>query len=134
MNSEFNYVRNESGECVLVPGMAAQPADDSSCNTEDYWYDRTAFRKVLYSTCEGGDRIDRGASHLCPGIKGHSAMFWMLVILFPFAMTALVAWWWYKKSGMARGQVVLPLYLCSSLITATQDHSFTWRRKRSAAV
>jgi hypothetical protein len=32
-------------------------------------------------------------------------MFWMMAILFPFAMTALVTWWWYKKSGMARGQV-----------------------------
>ncbi|OAX38327.1 Oligoxyloglucan reducing end-specific cellobiohydrolase, partial [Rhizopogon vinicolor AM-OR11-026] len=105
---EFNYVRNQLGECALVPGMEPRPADDSCRNDEDYWYDRTAYHKVLYSTCEGGDRIDRGQSHLCPGIKGHSAMFWMVAILFPFVTTALVAWWWYKKSGMARGTIRLP--------------------------
>jgi len=105
---EFNYARNEQGECVLVPGMNPRPADDSCRNGEDYWYERTAYHKVLYSTCEGGDRIDRGKAHLCPGIKGHSTMFWMVVILFPFAMTALVSWWWYKKSGLARGTIRLP--------------------------
>ncbi|KAG2143753.1 uncharacterized protein EDB93DRAFT_1321681 [Suillus bovinus] len=105
---EFNYVRNGQGECVLVPGTIPRPPDDSCRNGEDYWYERTAYRKVHYSTCEGGDRIDRGTAHLCPGINGHSAMFWMMVILFPFAITALVAWWWYNKSGMARGTIRLP--------------------------
>ncbi|KIK35041.1 hypothetical protein CY34DRAFT_26712 [Suillus luteus UH-Slu-Lm8-n1] len=76
-------------------------------NGWDYWYDRTAYRKVLYSTCEGGERIDRGTPHLFPGINGHSAIFWMMVMLFPFAITALVAWWWYTKSGMARGTIRL---------------------------
>ncbi|KAG1846680.1 Oligoxyloglucan reducing end-specific cellobiohydrolase [Suillus tomentosus] len=102
---EFNYVHNAEGQCVLVPGMTARPPDDSCRNGEDYWYEPTAYRKVDYSSCEGGDRIDRGTRHLCPGINGHSAIFWMMVILFPFAITALVAWWWYSKSGMARGQV-----------------------------
>jgi photosystem II stability/assembly factor-like uncharacterized protein len=105
---EFNYVRNGEGECVLVPGTNARPSDDSCRNGEDYWYERTPYRKVLYSTCEGGDRIDQGTRHLCPGINGHSAMFWMIVILFPFVITALVAWWWYSKSGMARGTIRLP--------------------------
>ncbi|KAG1874291.1 hypothetical protein F4604DRAFT_1763753 [Suillus subluteus] len=104
---EFNHVRN-GDECVLVPGTNSLPSDDSCRNGEDYWYERTAYRKVDYSTCEGGDRIDRGTQHLCPGINGHSAMFWMMVILFPFAITALVAWWWYSKSGMARGTIRLP--------------------------
>ncbi|KAG2364310.1 vacuolar protein sorting/targeting protein 10 [Suillus spraguei] len=101
---EFNYVRNGDNECVLVPGRKPRPSDDSCRNGEDYWYDRTAYQKVLVSTCEGGDRIDQGTRHLCPGINGHSAIFWMMVILFPFAITALVTWWWYSKSGMARGQ------------------------------
>lgn len=87
--------------------MNPRPADDSCRYGEDYWYDRTAYHKVLYSTCEGGDRIDRGTAHLCPGIKGHSTMFWMMVILFPFAITALISWWWYKKSGLARGRVAI---------------------------
>ncbi|KAG1770804.1 hypothetical protein EV702DRAFT_1248956 [Suillus placidus] len=75
---EINYVRNGEGECVLVPGTRPLPSDDSCRNGEDYWYERTAYRKVLYSTCEGGDRIDRGTQHLCPGINGDSAMFWMI--------------------------------------------------------
>ncbi|KAG2141838.1 hypothetical protein DEU56DRAFT_267583 [Suillus clintonianus] len=105
---EFNYVRNSDDECVLVSGTSPLAPDDSCRNGDDYWYEGTAYRKVAYSTCEGGDRIDRGTAHLCPGIKGHSAFFWMMVIIFPFAITALVAWWWYSKSGMARGTIRLP--------------------------
>jgi hypothetical protein len=110
-NSEFNHVRNGEGECVLVPGTSPRTSDDSCRNGEDYWYERTAYRKVLYSTCEGGNRIDRGTQHLCHDIQVpdhisvHDAMFWIMVILFPFAITALVvaAWRWYNKSRMARG-------------------------------
>lgn len=103
--------------------MAPQLPDDSSCRDgEDYWYDRTTYHKVLYSSCEGGNRIDRGASHLCPGIRGHNAFFWMIVILFPFAITALVAWWWYKKSGMARGSVEFHFFLSVCLVCSLLMH------------
>ncbi|KAG1738508.1 hypothetical protein EDB19DRAFT_894550 [Suillus lakei] len=112
---EFNHIRDRDGVCVLVPGASPLAPDDSCRNGEDYWYNRTAYRKIAYSTCEGGDRVDKGTQHLCPDIQvpghilGHSAMFWMMVILFPFAITALViAWWWYNKSKMARGAISLP--------------------------
>ncbi|KAH7923692.1 Oligoxyloglucan reducing end-specific cellobiohydrolase [Leucogyrophana mollusca] len=105
---EFNYVKNANGECVLVPGMSPLPDDDSCRGDEEYWYERTPYRQVLYSTCEGGRRLDRGTQHLCPGIRGHSALFWLFVLFFPFGLTALVAWWWYKKSGLARGTIRLP--------------------------
>jgi hypothetical protein len=114
---EFNHVRNGEGECVLVPGTSPRTSDDSCRNGEDYWYERTAYRKVLYSTCEGGNRIDRGTQHLCHDIQVpdhisvHDAMFWIMVILFPFAITALVvaaAWRWYNKSRMAKGAIRLP--------------------------
>ncbi|KAG2137156.1 uncharacterized protein EDB93DRAFT_1231386 [Suillus bovinus] len=49
-----------------------------------------------------------GTQYLCPGINGHSATFWIMVILFPFEITALVAWWWCSKSRMARGTIRLP--------------------------
>ncbi|KAG2031915.1 hypothetical protein BDR03DRAFT_904419 [Suillus americanus] len=95
--------------------MSPLPSDDSCRNGEDYWYERTAYRKVQYSTCEGGDRIDRGMQHLCPDIQvpdhipGHDAIFWTMVIVFPIAITALiVAWWWYNKRKMARGAISLP--------------------------
>ncbi|KAG2031911.1 vacuolar protein sorting/targeting protein 10 [Suillus americanus] len=113
---EFNHIRNGDGECVLVPGMSPLPSDDSCRNGQDYWYERTAYRKVQYSTCEGGDRIDRGMQHLCPDIQvpdhipGHDAIFWTMVIVFPIAITALiVAWWWYNKRKMARGRVAISL-------------------------
>ncbi|KIJ65382.1 hypothetical protein HYDPIDRAFT_88076 [Hydnomerulius pinastri MD-312] len=105
---EFNYAKNAEGECVLVQGTSPLASDDSCRGDDDYWYDRTAYRKVLYSSCDGGMRPDRGAQHLCPGIKGHSAFFWLIVLLFPFAITALVASWWYKKSGLSRGTIRLP--------------------------
>ncbi|KAG1874332.1 hypothetical protein F4604DRAFT_2009684 [Suillus subluteus] len=97
----FNHIRNGEGECVLLLGASPLPPDDSCRDREDYWYERTTYRKVPYSTCEGGDRIDRGTRHLCPDIQvpdhipGHGAMFWTMVIVFPIAITALfVAWWW----------------------------------------
>lgn len=102
-HSEFNYVKDDEGKCVPVPGTTPRPDDDSCCGNEEYWYERTAYRKVTHSSCEGGDRIDRGTPHRCPGIRGHSTLFWIMVALFPFVITALVAWWWYKKSGLARG-------------------------------
>ena len=86
-----------------VPGTLPLPNDDSCRNNEEYWYERTAYRKVTHSSCEGGDRPDRGTRHICPGISGHSPLFWTMVFLFPFAITGVVAWWWYKKSGLAGG-------------------------------
>ncbi|GJJ15988.1 hypothetical protein Clacol_010267 [Clathrus columnatus] len=72
---EFNHVRNEDGECVLIPGMTPLPSDDSVCRNDDvdFWYDRTAYRKIPHSSCTGGKRPDRGAEHICPGPRHHSA-------------------------------------------------------------
>jgi photosystem II stability/assembly factor-like uncharacterized protein len=120
---EFNYVKNDEGQCVPVPGAPPLPNDDSCRGYEEYWYERTAYRKVTHSSCEGGDRLDRGTQHLCPGFGGHSALFWTMVFLFPFAITALVAWWWYKKSGLARGTIRLP-----------GDHSSGYRRSGSGVL
>ncbi|KAG6381823.1 hypothetical protein JVT61DRAFT_432 [Boletus reticuloceps] len=107
---EFNYVKNDEGRCMPVPATLPLADDDSCRDNEEYWYERTAYRKVAHSSCEGGDRIDRGTRHFCPGIRGHGAFFWTMVFLFPFAITALVVWWWYQKSGLARGTIRLPDY------------------------
>ncbi|EGN96883.1 hypothetical protein SERLA73DRAFT_170248 [Serpula lacrymans var. lacrymans S7.3] len=105
---EFNYVRNTAGECVLASGMQPLADDDTCRGDDDYWYERTAYRKIFYSSCEGGQRLDRGTRHLCPGVKGHSAWFWFFVLIFPFGITALIAFWWYRNSGRARGTIRLP--------------------------
>jgi hypothetical protein len=80
-----------------------RPSDDSCRNGEEYWYERTAYRKIPFSTCEDGIRPDRGPAHLCPGISGHGVFFWLFVLVLPFVFTALVAYWFYRRSGLARG-------------------------------
>ncbi|KDQ61974.1 hypothetical protein JAAARDRAFT_76825 [Jaapia argillacea MUCL 33604] len=120
---EFNYLRNDAGECVLVEGAQALPNDpETPCRAgEDYWYERTAYRKIPYSSCEGGPRPDRGAAHVCPGFKAHGAFFWWTVILLPFAFTALVGYWYYRRSGLARGTIRLPGDTMSSRYRASSD-------------
>lgn len=105
--SEFNYEMNAAGNCVLQPGLKPLPSDDAECwEGSDYWYDRTAYRKIPYSTCEGGETLHHGDRHVCPGFKAHGAAFWWTIFLLPFAVTALVAYWFYRRSGMARGYVI----------------------------
>ncbi|KAF8196799.1 Oligoxyloglucan reducing end-specific cellobiohydrolase [Mycena galopus ATCC 62051] len=118
---EFNYFKNENDECVLAPGTTPLPNDDSCWSSEDYWYERTPYRKISYSSCDGGERPDRGARHQCPGFAGHSGFFWFLVIMFPIVFVALVAWWYYNHSGLARGTIRLP-----------GDGSATWGGRSSS--
>lgn len=106
--SEFNHARNSAGVCVLVDGAEPLPSDDSCPRGEDYWYERTAYRKIAYSSCEGGKRPDRGTSHACPGLKGHGFFFWVFVLFVPVTMAGLVGYWFYRRSGLARGCVIFP--------------------------
>ncbi|EPS94899.1 hypothetical protein FOMPIDRAFT_101305 [Fomitopsis schrenkii] len=103
---EFNYYRAGNGSCVLVPGTQPRPDDDSCHNDEDYWYARTAYRKIPYSSCEGGQRIDHGAAHLCPGIRAHGTFFWLMMFFIPCAFAALAGWWYVRKRS--RGAIRLP--------------------------
>ncbi|CAK5273809.1 unnamed protein product [Mycena citricolor] len=105
---EFNYFKDEHDNCVLAPGTTPLPDDDSCRNGEEYWYERTPYRKISYSSCEGGDRPDRGPEHRCPGIAGHSFFFWFFVFLFPIAFATTVGLWYYKSRGLARGSIRLP--------------------------
>ncbi|KAI0057638.1 Oligoxyloglucan reducing end-specific cellobiohydrolase [Artomyces pyxidatus] len=105
---EFNHVRNAEGQCVLVPGTQPLPDDDSCRNGEDYWYERTPYRRIPHSSCEDGKRPDRGTAHLCPGVKAHGFFFWLFMFTLPFGFTGLVAYWYYRKSGLARGTIRLP--------------------------
>lgn len=92
-----------NGECVLVSGLQPRQDDDSCKGDDDYWYERTAYRKIPHSSCEGGMRLDRGSPHICPGFRAHSAFFWIMVFVLPFGFTALIGYWYYRRSGMARG-------------------------------
>ncbi|KAF8634658.1 hypothetical protein AX15_000797 [Amanita polypyramis BW_CC] len=105
---EFNFVKNENDECVPVPGTTPRADDDSCKNGEDYWYELTPYRKISFTSCEGGDTRHLGARHVCPGFKSHGALFWMFIIMIPFAFTALVGWYYYRRSGLSRGTIRLP--------------------------
>ena len=115
--SEFNYYRADNGSCVLHPGTQPRSDDDSCYNDEDYWYERTAYRKIPYSSCEGGKRIDRGTAHICPGIKAHGTFFWLMMFFIPCAFAALAGWWYVRKR--ARGYVSPVVMLRIELIPFT---------------
>ncbi|KAJ7623514.1 vacuolar protein sorting/targeting protein 10 [Roridomyces roridus] len=97
---EFNYEKNSADECVLSPGLKPLPPDDSCRNGEDFWYERTAYRKMSFSTCDGGTNVQAFA--------GHSGFFWFMVILFPVLFVVGVGYGYYKHSGLARGTIRLP--------------------------
>lgn len=101
--SEYNHVRNSAGECFLVSGAKPLPDDDSCPEGAEFWYERTAYRKIPKSSCEGGERPDRGVEHRCPGFGAHSAAFWWTIFFIPFGFTVLVACWYYRRSGYRRG-------------------------------
>ena len=104
--SEFNFYRNPAGDCVLVEGataLSATSAEAEQCNGyESFWYERTAYRKIPYSSCEGGNRPDRGKQHACPGLiggGGHGFFFWAFILLLPFGCAGAAAWYFYQQMG-----------------------------------
>jgi hypothetical protein len=105
--SEFNYMKDHNDDCVLVPGTTPLPDDDSCSNGEEYWYERTPYRIIPYSSCEDGQRPDRGTQHVCPGFKSKGSLFWFFMLILPFGFTALVGYYYWKRSGLARGYVLL---------------------------
>ncbi|KIK03719.1 hypothetical protein K443DRAFT_676547 [Laccaria amethystina LaAM-08-1] len=106
---EFNYVKNTNDDCELVPGTTPLPDSDAACrNGEEFWYEQTPYHLIPYSSCTDGERPDRGREHRCPGFKSHSAWFWLFMLLLPFGFTALIAFYYYRRSGLARGTIRLP--------------------------
>ena len=107
MSSEFNYVKNSNDECTLVPGTSPLPDDEICKNGAEYWYERTPYRQIPYSSCEGGDRPDHGKAHRCPGFSSNlkGFVFWFFILSLPFGFTGLVAYYYFRRSGMARGCV-----------------------------
>lgn len=93
---EFNHYRDASGVCVLVSGASPLSVDTSHEQCGTVWYERTAYRKIPYSSCEGGERPDRGKQHPCLIVGSHGALFWMLIALMPFAVAGTAAWWWTR--------------------------------------
>ncbi|KZV63315.1 Oligoxyloglucan reducing end-specific cellobiohydrolase [Peniophora sp. CONT] len=106
---EFNHERDEDGKCVLIPGRSPLP-DDTTCHADtDSWFERTAYRRIPHSSCDGGVRLDRGKEHACPANpRGLGLFFWLSMLMLLLVILALGATWWYRSSGRATGRIRLP--------------------------
>lgn len=106
--SEFNYRRDSSGNCVLVDGatpLSSNTEEEQCDGYTEFWYERTEYRKIPYSSCEGGERPDLGKRHQCPGLiiggVRRGALFWGSIAILPFAFAGLAGYWWLKKGDRA---------------------------------
>ena len=97
---------------MLIPGTKPLPSVNSCKNGEQYGNLLSAYRLIPYSSCEGGIRLDHGTPYVCPRSGAHGVFFWMIVVLIPFAFTALVGYYYYyyRRSGLARGLVFGPFF------------------------
>ncbi|KAJ7186706.1 vacuolar protein sorting/targeting protein 10 [Mycena filopes] len=109
---EFNHFRNNRNECVLAPGTTPLADDPSAvCQSEeDYWYERTPYRKISFSSCDGGERPDRGLRHRCRDFAGNGGYLWFLLVVFSIIFVLLVGFWCYprREREMAQGVIRLP--------------------------
>ncbi len=108
-------MKNANDECVLVPGTTPLPNDDSCSDGGEFWYERTPYRRIPFSSCVDGYRPDRGKAHRCPGFGSKGVVFWLFMVVLPFGFTALVATYYYRRSGLARRYGLLCSFFAEKL-------------------
>ena len=82
------------------------------------------YRMIPYLSCVDGYRRDRGKEHLCPRIGSKGGWFWIFIILIPFAFTALLGYYYYHQSGLAKGWVNLGFFSFPILLQLKNSFSF----------
>ncbi|KAJ7120090.1 Oligoxyloglucan reducing end-specific cellobiohydrolase [Mycena epipterygia] len=104
----FNYYKNEADECVLIAGATPFPNASSCDNGERYWYER-AYRKISYSSCTGGEALDRPIQHRCPTKSRvqQGGYLWVLAAIWLIIFALIVAYWCYNSCS-ARRTIHLP--------------------------
>lgn len=112
---EFNYRRDPSThKCVLIDGAQPLAVDEGKgqcARNQNFWFDRTEYRKIPYSSCEGGQQLDQGARHTCPSAGGHGFIWWGTVVVAPVILAGLLGFWWMRRRGTGpfrRGAIALP--------------------------
>ncbi|KAJ6476355.1 Oligoxyloglucan reducing end-specific cellobiohydrolase [Mycena sanguinolenta] len=103
---EFNYYKNAEDDCVLAPGASPMPNEETCDDDSGYWYERTAYRKIAFSSCDGGVRLDQGPRHPCVPLKtGHGGFFWPVAF-----MTMLVllggGYWYCRNAGIPLSRIL----------------------------
>jgi hypothetical protein len=127
---EYNYYRDENGNCILHPGVL--PLENKNCSgVEEIIWERTAYRKIPNSDCEGGDEPYKGKKVICSG-HGLSAGSWLLIFALPLSGAGLVAFCWYRRKSQRFGAIRLPdsftngsssfLVIVGSVISAVFNH------------
>ncbi|KAJ7657814.1 vacuolar protein sorting/targeting protein 10 [Mycena polygramma] len=96
---EFNHYKNSEDECVLAPGTSPLSNDDKCEDGKEYWYERTPYRKIAFSSCEGGEPLDRGPRHTCLRSSRRNSFFWVLLLLVVVVFGALVWFLFYRNAG-----------------------------------
>ncbi|KAH8920807.1 Oligoxyloglucan reducing end-specific cellobiohydrolase [Atractiella rhizophila] len=101
---EFNYRRDPyTHQCVLVDGAQPLPNNDTCTWQQDFWYERTAYRKVPHSSCIGEDavRLDLGKKHACPAqiSRSHGFFYWAFITIIPVLAGSLLVFWWMRRRG-----------------------------------
>ena len=90
---------------MLYPNTSPLPADvDAQCDAhapdyDGYWYERTSVRRVPFSSCEGGDRPDRGTRHRCPRSAHHGVLGSFFGLVAVGAVIAAAYAFWTKRTG-----------------------------------
>ncbi|KAJ7788937.1 hypothetical protein B0H14DRAFT_3095034 [Mycena olivaceomarginata] len=95
---EFNYYKNAEDDCVLAPGTSPLPNENTCQDDAEYWYERTAYRKIAFSSCKDGERLDQGLRHPCiRSNNGHGWFFWFVVLMAPLVLVALAGYWYSRN-------------------------------------
>lgn len=113
---DFNYFRDQNGECKLVPGYT--PPDHSlvckEFGVDEYWLP-TGYRRIPLSTCVGGHEFDKVEAQPCPGKeeefkrnhKGLTGFPLFLVIIIPILGASILIFVIYNHYVGRYGQIKL---------------------------
>ncbi|KAF8169150.1 Oligoxyloglucan reducing end-specific cellobiohydrolase [Mycena galopus ATCC 62051] len=103
---EFNYYKNAEDECVLVPGTSSLPNEEICEDDAEYWYERTAYRKIAFSSCEDGERLDQGPSHPCLRYRNYHSGFSWLFVFIPLSLAAVGGYWYCRHARIPPSRIL----------------------------
>ncbi|KAH0608049.1 uncharacterized protein H6S33_002101 [Morchella sextelata] len=108
VTDDFNYERQNDGTCGLVKGYS--PPDHKAICTQDKnaieYFEPTGYRRIPYSTCEGGHELEKTTPKPCPGHeqdfekkrgRGAKGFMLFLAVVTPIAAAFGIGWFVWTK-------------------------------------